>query len=449
MAGFALSTEGWKEIAGYLRRSERSVQRWEAELGLPVRRVKTRKGQVVFALRSELDAWLESAELPAAEPSESAAPEVETPLGEPKVESSLGALRNLALPLVAVVLFLVVVTATWYSTERTPDYARASLTLSGQQMVSRLTSGEVLWTHDFGRDVVPIRRNLNGTISPDSHSLMDVDLDLDGEVDRLVPLRWGTTEQELGDGDTLVAFRASGGHLWSMSAPASVTCGGERFEGPWRLGAVEVSSGPAPRRVWASFIHHTWWPSLVMEVDSMGAQRLRYVQAGWVMSLREWVRAGRSSLVAGGVLNELARPSVVVFDPLAGTVMWPGESAPFQCAVDSVPPEQVTVFPPFEVAMAEGFSHLMVERVSRIGPRLQVEVGAHAVATIGESGVVEKIGHTDYYWTVHNRLSAASVLLHKPHICPEQHIPKDIRTWTSSSGWRAYQVTPGAPNRVQ
>jgi hypothetical protein len=439
---------GWKEIAGYLRRSERSVQRWEAELGLPVQRKKTRKGQVVFARRSELDAWLESAELPAADSTEPTAPEIEPPTAEDRVEPAPQVRRYMALPLVAAVILLVVVTASWYYTERTPDYARASLTLSGQQLVSRLTSGEVLWTHDFGRDVVPIRRNLNGTGSPDSHSLMDVDLDLDGEVDRLVPLRWGTTEQELGEGDTLMAFRASGEPLWSMSAPTSVTCGGERFEGPWRLGAVEVSSGPGPRRVWASFIHHTWWPSVVMEVDSTGAQRLRYVQAGWVMSLREWVRAGRSSLVAGGVLNELARPSVVVFDPLAGTSMWPGESKRFQCAVDSEPPEQVTVFPPFEVAKAEGFSHLMVERVSRIGSGLQVEVGAHAVAAISESGVVERFGHTDYYWTAHNKLSAASVLLHKPHLCPDQHAPKDIRTWTVSGGWREYQVTPSGPSRI-
>jgi len=30
--------ESWKEIAGYLKRTERTVRRWEKEKGLPVRR---------------------------------------------------------------------------------------------------------------------------------------------------------------------------------------------------------------------------------------------------------------------------------------------------------------------------------------------------------------------------------------------------------------------------
>ena len=49
---------GWKEIGHYLRRSVRSVQRWERDLKLPIKRVKTANGQVVFASRAELDAWM-------------------------------------------------------------------------------------------------------------------------------------------------------------------------------------------------------------------------------------------------------------------------------------------------------------------------------------------------------------------------------------------------------
>ena len=51
--------DSWKEIAQYLNRSERTVQRWERESGLPVRRVKSAKDAgSVYAIRSELDAWL-------------------------------------------------------------------------------------------------------------------------------------------------------------------------------------------------------------------------------------------------------------------------------------------------------------------------------------------------------------------------------------------------------
>jgi phage terminase Nu1 subunit (DNA packaging protein) len=48
----------WKEIAGYLGRGLRTAQRWERELGLPVRRPRGRSRTAVFALRKELDSWL-------------------------------------------------------------------------------------------------------------------------------------------------------------------------------------------------------------------------------------------------------------------------------------------------------------------------------------------------------------------------------------------------------
>ena len=48
----------WKEIALYLNRGVRTVQRWERELNLPVRRPRNRGRSPVIAMRSELDLWL-------------------------------------------------------------------------------------------------------------------------------------------------------------------------------------------------------------------------------------------------------------------------------------------------------------------------------------------------------------------------------------------------------
>jgi len=47
--------DSWKEIAGYLKRGVRTVQRWERVSGLPVHRLD-RQGSV-FAYKAELDAW--------------------------------------------------------------------------------------------------------------------------------------------------------------------------------------------------------------------------------------------------------------------------------------------------------------------------------------------------------------------------------------------------------
>jgi len=49
--------ESWKEIAAYLRREVRTVQRWEKREGLPVHRHVHDKLGSVYAFRSELDAW--------------------------------------------------------------------------------------------------------------------------------------------------------------------------------------------------------------------------------------------------------------------------------------------------------------------------------------------------------------------------------------------------------
>src|SRR5215831_8628631 len=47
----------WKEIAAYLKRDVRTLHRWEAEEGLPIRRHLHKKRGSVYAYRSELEAW--------------------------------------------------------------------------------------------------------------------------------------------------------------------------------------------------------------------------------------------------------------------------------------------------------------------------------------------------------------------------------------------------------
>ena len=49
---------GWKEIANYLGRGVRTVQRYERELGLPIHRPAGKSLSAVVAIRTELDEWL-------------------------------------------------------------------------------------------------------------------------------------------------------------------------------------------------------------------------------------------------------------------------------------------------------------------------------------------------------------------------------------------------------
>lgn len=52
--------DGWKAIAAYLRRDERTARRWAAESGLPVHRMPGPGRGSVYAMAQDIDAWLEA-----------------------------------------------------------------------------------------------------------------------------------------------------------------------------------------------------------------------------------------------------------------------------------------------------------------------------------------------------------------------------------------------------
>lgn len=49
---------GWKEIASYLGKGVRTVQRYENHLGLPVRRPSRKMRAAVIATKADLDRWV-------------------------------------------------------------------------------------------------------------------------------------------------------------------------------------------------------------------------------------------------------------------------------------------------------------------------------------------------------------------------------------------------------
>lgn len=48
----------WKDIARYMGKGVRTVQRWEMDFGLPVRRPQGSNKKAVLARPSDLDAWV-------------------------------------------------------------------------------------------------------------------------------------------------------------------------------------------------------------------------------------------------------------------------------------------------------------------------------------------------------------------------------------------------------
>src|SRR5712672_710739 len=52
--------DSWGEIASYLSREVRTVQRWEVTEGLPVHRHEHKKKSTVYAYTGELDGWIKN-----------------------------------------------------------------------------------------------------------------------------------------------------------------------------------------------------------------------------------------------------------------------------------------------------------------------------------------------------------------------------------------------------
>ena len=55
---------GWKEIANYLGKGVRTVQRYEGEMGLPIHRPAGKSSAAVMAIQSELDNWVTTGSSP-------------------------------------------------------------------------------------------------------------------------------------------------------------------------------------------------------------------------------------------------------------------------------------------------------------------------------------------------------------------------------------------------
>lgn len=103
----------WKEIGRWFSVDERTVKRWEATRGLPIRRVPGEARAAVFAYEAELVAWLKSGSAPDAELAAASA-EAEPPpelASEPAFTS--GHPRVMAAAVLAAVLLVVAAVLVW------------------------------------------------------------------------------------------------------------------------------------------------------------------------------------------------------------------------------------------------------------------------------------------------------------------------------------------------
>jgi hypothetical protein len=370
---------GWKEIASFVGKGVRTVQRWEKEHGLPVRRLGD-GSDIVFASKRQIEEWMLASSSGrgdlaryadtgnvrhdvAADP----CPDIDDPLrGVPAAEvpdtartpvprleharrpyrvSVLGGIAVLlVLPVVAGLSKLVSEPAPSPNglppvvTARQPERWEAS----GRSLRILDRSGALVWEHRFEWEID--EASLMAAVPGRRHDVVIEDLDGDGRRDVLVVARVRHGYYD----EVLMCFDAAGTKRFEYRPTHVRQFGSKTYAAPWNLFGVYVTATPATRpRVWVVSNHVPWFPSVVEELDPVTGRVLAtYWSGGYIHSVREIRWRGKQYLAVGATNNERKAASLALFptDRVAGSS--PAGSSSYRCT-DCPPgrPEVFVVFP--------------------------------------------------------------------------------------------------------
>lgn len=431
---------GWKAIAGFLGRSTRAVQRWETELDLPIRRIRTERGQTVFALKSELTQWLGGVNHAKLNEVESAAPRSIPP------RFSLNALQR-GVVLISVVVVLIAGAAIPFVRGSGDGATRKieRVEIQGQTLEGRDASGETVWSFDLGRAGGRLVSSRDSMYRP--NPLLS-DLDGDGTEEVIVAMHFGTHERDLGEGHQLYCFSAQGDLKWRYLPKLSFKFRDQTFDGASRfLGWMADGKGA----VWISVNHHTWWPTAIVRIDPRGEATVRYVHAGGIYAMTSWNLGNKTYLALGGINNEYQKAALTLLDVDSSPASSPQSlGSAYECL--ECPPGKPSAFYLFErtdLSESTGDPYSRVSSVSVVGDRLKVmteEAKNAAVVHVidGQLQVVES-SVNDAFTVVHDEASARGVLNHSPANCPTRERVKKVGIWTKAGGWTEGSLVSASP----
>ncbi len=385
----------WKEIAAYFGKAVRTVQRWEAELGMPVHRMGTGRGQSVWAFGDELDRWRESTEASAdgpgretsvwaetsaigSEPEPPAeagssearvqdrAPDVAPPLpGPPSRRRSRTVLA--AVSLVAVAALGI---AVWLGS-RAPTSGRqpASYEIAGNTLRIFDRAQTLLWEKRFDFRLTEGAYG-NGRQGSSEAVVMD-DIDGDGNVEVLF-----VSEPTLPSSRGLFCFTAMGDLRFHHQPQSKARFGDVPAGPPWRGAFVKAVGDPGhPHNVWFVSFHVAEFPTIVEKLDPDGNVRGTYWSNGQVQVLEEAVINGERLVLLGGVSNEFRGASLAVLEEADPTATAPASSDHYTCyACPPIVPRAFLVFPRLDVAR-------VVADYSRV-PQVRVDEEGHVMLLV-------------------------------------------------------------------
>lgn len=278
----------WKEIAAWLGVNVRTAQKWEAELGMPVRRVPG--SNRVMAYTGELSEWLHGAH------------QAETAAAQQRRDSRRRNIRWAVTVLGAVVLIAL---AVWLSRlgSRLADWR-----VEGSSLLALDARGRELW-----------RLQLGGGLNLEEYSR-----------DRTTPSAWiedidGDGRKELlfchhydgGPHGDLICFSDTGREKWRFTPGRSAASFPESLRPPYAADRLHVFRHKGQLRILVSSIHHTYFPSQLAMLDSQGNLLREYWHSGHIKEFRavEWSGYPEPLIVVAGIANGYKASDLIVLSP--------------------------------------------------------------------------------------------------------------------------------------
>jgi hypothetical protein len=354
---------GWKEIASYFGRGVRTVQRWEKDLGLPVRRINTRGAEVVYALVADLERWQESAA------AKRAAREGADPNGAPDdptgvvatgaVEPSqnvvrpAGSRRAVTWIAIGAVVVAIVATLTWVRFQ--PQAGQpASWKVANNALTIFDANGRFLWEHRFDFHLTESSYYARTFGADGVTPVVTDDIDGDGNVEVLF-----VAEPWMPNGQGLFCFDHRGA-LRFQRTPTQVV----RFGAPGR-----------PHDIWFVSSHQTEFPTVLEKLDVSGNVRGEYWSNGQISTVVTGQLAGRSLAFVCAISNEFKGGSLAVLEANQPFGAAPAASDYYRCTgCPAGTPVAFFVFPRLDVTAALGqHSHVSNVFVDTLG-QIMVDV---------------------------------------------------------------------------
>jgi hypothetical protein len=370
---------GWKEIATFLNKGVRTAQRWEREYGLPIKRLGREGGEVIFASRLQIAAWLETEARRRAEQSLDR-PDA-TLTAQPDCSFLSGPERRPANWKITAALLVLLAAATggasvWLQSDasRWP----AGITLTADEFIASDSAGQELWRYSVGHRTA-------GTLSlwqPGPRGVNAAVADLDG--DDIPEVVVAATSPDRSPAMAFHLLNADGSVRRIIRPGTRYTIGADVFAGPWiphRLFLGRTRDGQTP--IYLTFIDIRLFPTLLIEITPTGDVVAEYFSNGYIdfVGLLDW--QGAPALFVGAANNEHKGASLSIFPGGHATGAAPATIETYRCMTcPTGGPAEFVVFPRRCLSkvgnQTASIAEAMVNAQGRLAVRV-VEGGANSI----------------------------------------------------------------------